>query len=162
MFIPPTIASISGNEGQNHNGWLTLLEYILNFGGGFASGWFVHWLTVRRGATSRILAVEDEFFDVVAQQRSKLERMQYDEERFFTESIPVLSDAVHKTKRVFRAYRWRCLHRVLQEYQAQDKTEFGKGRERMIASMQGRPSHSKRLHKWLDRFEDATKNAPSA
>ena len=51
-------------------------------------------LAGRRDAKNRAIIAEAEFFDVIAEQRAKLERMKYDEERFFSESIPVLSDTL--------------------------------------------------------------------
>jgi hypothetical protein len=134
------------------------LKIFAAFLSGGTAGSLITWFAAcRRDAKNRIITAEDELFKVIAQQRAKLERMKYDEAAFFAESIPVLSEAVHKTKRILTVGHWSRLHRVLIEYQAQDKSEFTKGRARAVAAFDGRKPHADRLSDWLDRFEDAAK-----
>ena len=63
----------------------------------------------------------EDFLAVIADQRAKLDRKPEDDDCFFQESLPVLSQAVHRVRRHVNPDEWSCLCKTWQDYRDQDE-----------------------------------------
>src|SRR5262245_1865758 len=91
---------------------------------GAFTGWFGHFWTSRRDAKNRVRRAKDEFFAILAQQKTRIEALHretklqtVDEDRFFCESRDAMCAAVYTLQHFLTPEERTCMHTVLKDYQ---------------------------------------------
>jgi len=132
---------------------------LLKYSAGFATAWIIHILSSRRESRNRIRKAKDEFFGVLASQKSGLDSLSREqhkhfnpnEDKFFRESVEAMTAACYRVEKFVTAVEWTRLRGVLAEYQAH-KEQYS-GLTRSSLDYKSGESFVKRLAKFMDRFD---------
>ena len=101
----------------------------------------------------------DDSTAVIADQRAKLDLHPNEGDKFFQESLPVLSQAVHRVRRFVSDDQWVSLSKTWYEYRGQDSHRVNRNVPAAIDVFTGTMPDQK-LRDFLDRFDKCIKDCP--
>ena len=102
----------------------------------------------------RRTSAKDDFLAVTEDLRAKLDAMPYRTDVFFTESVPILRQAVYRVRRFLKEEKRSSLYKILREYEVQNRSQFVAVSAERLKNLEELDKPERTLHTFFDRFDE--------